>query len=146
MSDTSYTEIEFIRSDRDAVNSAIKAAGLWVSEITGAPWNSVAEEGDFYIGILDEANYGYDEGKEALKKAGIPFLAFNGAGGTYGPCVSAYSGKGEIIEVNADVDGNPCIAWPEGGASDQDILAVEKYWYTVRKTREVFKERCHEGQ
>lgn len=57
----------------------------------------------------DECNYGGSFIEDALQDAGIPFLRFNLAGGSYGPGRSAFTGSGDLHWIDSDGDGNPVI-------------------------------------
>lgn len=57
----------------------------------------------------DQANFGGSLIEDELQAAGIPFLRFHLAGGSYGPGRAAFTGSGDVHWVDCDGEGHPLI-------------------------------------
>ena len=82
----------------------------------------VMEDGELRC-EFEELNYGGDYLAEAYVKAGIPFLIWHGAGGSYPEGKCAYCGDGEPVHVTCS-EGDPVVrtSWRNGK------VVVDRAW------------------
>ena len=86
------------------------------------------DNGDGTVTLMDfEANYAHCNDLVRLQDEGIPFVAFNDAGGDYGPGRTACDGK-RLVEGPANENNDlVAIVGEEGRPSQDDLENVKKY-------------------
>lgn len=126
MGDRCYVRVHFRESDEPTIN---KILGYGESPFE----EREIDRPGVLLGIAFEANYGWCAELTELAKTGIPFIAFNDAGGEYGPGLTA-SIDGEVAEVDASPEGEIVVRFnretgepgPDSIAYAQTYLAIEK--------------------
>lgn len=134
MSDYCYVEVTVSEEDKDIAINTIK------------DYNEITHNNDGTINIIVyKGDYGLADELQKLANNGVNFVYSHEAGGNYGPCVGACV-NGEIVECNADFDGNPVVTFPPTyQISQKEIDICKKYYSTLKKFYNIVKQRRSGG-
>ena len=134
MSDTCWLHLMFARKDLEKFNEVLKDEmrpdenGEWWDE------DQNLEDDDEVSVIIYKAINGWCNQIENLVKAGLTFSGEHSAGGSYGPMAFACY-KGEYVELNTDIEGNPTVLVSRPGVVDnKEMERVKKYYEIIEKT------------
>ncbi len=126
MGDRCYVRVTFRESDEPKIN---KILGYGESPFDE---RDIDRPGVLF-GVAFEANYGWSAELTELAKTGIPFIAFNDAGGEYGPGLTA-SIDGEVAEVDASPEGDIVVRFSrETGEVGPGSLTYAKGYFAIEK-------------
>lgn len=126
MGDRCYVRVTFRESDEAKINEVIGAGE--------SPFNERdIDRPGVLFGIAFEANYGWSSELSELAKAGVPFIAFNDAGGEYGPGLTAAI-DGDIAEVDASPEGEIVVRFNrETGEPGPGSLTYAKAYLAIEQ-------------
>lgn len=133
MSDTTDLNIYVRSADLHWVEKTIGTVCYQVNERIPPPYSHAKELGESgveWTELYDEqANYGGVEDLDALRTAGIPFMAFHGPGDNYGPMLFAFDGK-DHAEVDC-IEGDPAVRVLRTGTITVEYRNARSYWQIV---------------
>jgi hypothetical protein len=79
---------------------------------------------------------------QMLAQKGLAFIGEHGSGGDYGNC-SIIGFEGKLVEIDANSENSPVVAYHENGIDDYDLRNAKEYWKIYRQVQDYFKEPQH---
>ena len=104
-----------------------------------AGYNEIENNDGIITLFFYEMNYAWYDGAESCAGRGLTFCADHGSGGSYGSGSYACF-KGELVDIETNHDGWPCVPYNEDGPLLYILGNVKKYLKIYGKVKQYFKD------